>query len=120
MEIKINEKTYPVTFGFQAIHYLDGLHAVEMGGMRFGQGIRATVISLLDENPVALLEALHAGLITEKGKPSDRALEAYIMEQGEKGQMDKLFQSLLGLFEMQPLTKSLAKKTTLAMKQAMG
>ena len=118
MEIKIKDKTYSLIFGFKAIHYLDSLHSVEMGGMNFGQGIRTAVISLLDENPAAILEVLHAGLITEKEKPTTDEIEAYIIEQGEKGQMDKLFQSLLMLFESQPLTNSLAKKTISGMKKA--
>lgn len=118
MEIKIKGETYPITFGLKAIRYLDTLHSVEMGGMTFGQGIRTAVISLLDENPVSLIEVLHAGVITLSPKPTEAELEEYVIEQGEKGQMDKLFQSLLTLFESQPLTKSLTKKTVSWMKAA--
>ena len=118
MEITIKNKKYELKFGFQAIHYLDKLHFVQLNGMEFGQGIRSSVIALMDENPVAIFETIKAGLITEKQKPSDEDLESYVADLAEKGQMDQLFQDLLRLYESQPLTKSLAKKVRVSVKKA--
>lgn len=106
MILKINGKDYEIKFGFAAIDYLDRQYFIETSGMKLGQGVNMIYTHLNAENPLALLNAIKAGTITEKQQPSTNDIEIFAMEKGENNELKKLFKELADELKKQPLTKA--------------
>ena len=106
MQLKIGEKEYPITLGFGALDYLDQVYSLEFaGGAKLGQGVTFAINYLNDENPLVLYHLIKAGTITERQKPANEDVEAFIMDAGDKGTLDKLFKEFSDELKKQPLTK---------------
>lgn len=108
--ITIDKKDYTLTFGFDFIRELDKRYSISDGGVSFGFGVQHAVVDLQQKNPVILLDIIQAATITERQKPSVKAIEAYVVEEAEKGHLDSLFDDFLSALRTQPLTKATTKR----------
>jgi hypothetical protein len=108
--ITIDKKDYTLTFGFDFIRELDKRYSISDGGVSFGFGVQHAVVDLQQKNPVILLDLIQAATITERQKPSVKAIEAYVVEEAEKGHLDSLFDDFLSALRTQPLTKATTKR----------
>lgn len=113
MQLKIGDKEYSITLGFAALDYLDKVYYLEFqNGAKLGQGVAYTINYINDENPLVIYHMIKAGTITERSKPSNEDIEAFILETGEKGNLDKLFKDFSDELKKQPLTKTKVIKLT--------
>jgi hypothetical protein len=108
--ITIEKKDYTLTFGFDFIRELDKRYSISDGGVSFGFGVQHAVVDLQQKNPVILLDLIQAATITERQKPSVKGIEAYVVEEAEKGHLDSLFDDFLSELRTQPLTKATTKR----------
>lgn len=108
--ITIENKDYPLDYGFDFIRELDKRYSVSDGGVLFGFGVQHAVVDLQQGNPVILLDIIQAATITERQKPSVKGIEAYVIEVAEKDQLDTLFEDFLSALRTQPLTKVTVKR----------
>ena len=107
--ITIENKDYTLTYGFDFIRELDKRYSVSDGGVSFGFGVQHAVVDLQQKNPVILLDLIQA-TITERQKPSVKGIEAYVVEEAEKDQLDSLFDDFLSALRTQPLTKATVQR----------
>ena len=104
--ITIDNKDYTLIYGFDFIRELDKRYSVSDGGVSFGFGVQHAVVDLQQKNPVILLDLIQAATITEHQKPSVKGIEAYVIEEAEKDQLDSLFDDFLAELRSQPLMKA--------------
>ena len=108
--ITINDKDYTLNFGFDFLRVLDERYSINQNGVAFGFGVQHAVVDLQQKNPLVLLDLIQAGTATERQKPSVKGIEAYVVEEAEKGHLDSLFDDFLSALRTQPLTKATTKR----------
>ena len=98
-ELKIGNRTYPLTFGIKFIREMDKRYTVknDKSGISYGFGVGMSVVYIEQRNPVVLIDLIQASTATEKTKPSVEDLE-------------KLFKDFLSVLEKSPLTKNMMAK----------
>ena len=93
MIINIKEKEYEVHFGIAFVRELDKKHSIAInGGGQFGLGLETVVPKLLSDDVLALAEVLYEGTAAEKGRPSQKDIDAYIDNAED---IDTLFEEVL-------------------------
>lgn len=79
MILNIKDKEYEVHFGIAFVRALDKNHSIEIkGGGQFGLGLETVVPKLLADDVLALAEVLFEGTAAEKGRPSQKDIDAFI------------------------------------------
>ena len=79
MTLTIDGKEYTLHFGLDFIRTMDQIYRGGNENYNFGMGINSAVVYLEQLNPVILLDLIHAGLITEKQRPSKAKIEEFIL-----------------------------------------
>lgn len=109
-ELTINGTVYQFKFGLGFVRDVNKTKRKAIEGMDEKQdvGLQFAVASLIDEDPIALVEILDIANKTEKPRVTRAALDAYIED--ENTDLDAIFKEVLDF-----LTKANAtKKTALA------
>ena len=116
MDLKINGKDYPLSFGLDFIAALDGKHYVEPNGIKLGQGLTAAVANIQLGNPTILIDLIQAATITEKIKPTLLEIKTFI--ENDVKDVEALMDDFFDAFTKAPMTKFLLKRITTAAEQA--
>lgn len=84
MTLKIGNRDYELHFGIEFLREIDRDYEmkVERQGVHIGlgQGLAMVYTKLATYNPVAIYDVIKAGTITEQQKPSNKDIEAFLME----------------------------------------
>ena len=81
MEIEINGKNYPLTFGFDFIDYVNRENGMEADGVKTNIGGAAMLnAGLQGRMPSSLRLLIKGATVTLPQKPSNKAIEQYIDE----------------------------------------
>ena len=111
-ELTINEKVYQFKFGLGFMRDINARKKKPIDGMP-GEiqdvGLQFAVASLLDSDPVALVDILDIANKTEKPRVTRNELDSYIED--ENTDIDALFKDVLDFLS----TANVTKKTTLAL-----
>lgn len=104
MVINIKNNDYEVRFGIAFVRALDEKYYYEQSGLgtKFGTGMETLIPRLLLYDPVALSEFLYFGTCTEKKRPSQMDVDAYV-DQVED--IDALFDEVIQELKKQNATK---------------
>ena len=96
MEITINDKTYPLTFGFDFIDYVNRENGMEADGMKTNIGGAAMLnASMAGRLPSSLRLLIKGGTCNLKQKPSNKDIDAFIDEIAEDDEAyDALFDEI--------------------------
>lgn len=94
MTLTIDGKEYTLHFGLDFIRELDQIYRGGNANYSFGMGMNSVYIYLTQGNPVILLDLIHAGLITEKKRPSKAKIEEFILENDMNKMFDDFFTAL--------------------------
>lgn len=78
MELTINGKNYPLTFGIKALEMLDAEYSLEQNGAKLGGGIMYASVLYEMGAPKLLPMLISAGLLASKAKPSMESIDAFI------------------------------------------
>ena len=110
MVINIKNNDYEVRFGIAFVRALDEKYYVQSKtGIKFGTGMETRIPLLLTYDPITLSEFLYLGTCTEKKRPSQMDVDAYV-DQVED--IDALFDEVIQELKKQNATKK--KMETLA------
>lgn len=103
MVINIKNNDYEVRFGIAFVRALDEKYYVQSKtGIKFGTGMETRIPLLLTYDPVTLSEFLYLGTCTEKKRPSQMDVDAYV-DQVED--IDALFDEVMQELKKQNATK---------------
>lgn len=108
-ELKIGNRTYPLTFGIKFIREMDKRYTVknDKSGISYGFGVGMSVVYIEHRNPVVLIDLIQASTVTEKTKPSVEEIENFLETNTD---LEKLFKDFLSVLEKSPLTKNMMAK----------
>ena len=110
-ELTINDTVYQFKFGLGFLRDINKTKSKPIDGMpdeKQDVGLQFAVASLIDEDPVALVDILDLANKTEKPRVTRAALDAYIED--ENTDIEALFKDVLGFLSKANATK----KTTMA------
>ena len=109
-ELTINEQVYQFKFGLGFMREINKQvrKPIEGTGQTQDVGLQFAVASLIDEDPVALVDVLDIANKTEKPRVTKAALDAYIED--ESTDIDALFKEVLDFL----CRANATKKTALA------
>lgn len=110
-ELTINDQVYQFKFGLGFMREVNKQKSKPIDGMpneRQDVGLQFAVASLIDEDPVALVDILDVANKTEKPRVTKAALDAYIED--ENTDIDALFKEVLDFL----CRANATKKTALA------
>ena len=103
MVINIKNNDYEVCFGIAFVRALDEKYYVQSKtGIKFGTGMETRIPLLLTYDPITLSEFLYLGTCTEKKRPSQMDVDAYV-DQVED--IDALFDEVIQELKKQNATK---------------
>ena len=106
-EITIKDTVYQFKFGLGFVREIDKTQQQKLdNGAVQNMGLQYAVASIIDEDPIALVDILEIANKTEKPRVSRAMLDEYIED--ENTDLDKLFKDVLDFFERSNSTK---KKT---------
>ena len=78
MILKIGERDYTLRFGLGFLREMNKLHSAELEGMKTGYGAMTLFNAGQALNdPMAFVDIIKAGTVTENHKPSNEAIEKY-------------------------------------------
>lgn len=110
-ELTINDTVYQFKFGLGFVREINKSKSKPIDGMpneKQDVGLQFAVASLIDEDPVALVDILDIANKTENPRVTRKLLDAYIED--ENTDIDALFKDVLDFLSRANATK----KTTLA------
>ncbi len=108
-ELTINETVYQFKFGLGFVRDINKTKRKAIDGMpdeKQDVGLQFAVASLIDEDPIALVEILDIANKTEKPRVTRAALDAYIED--ENTDIDALFKEVLDFLSKANATKKTA------------
>lgn len=109
LELTIKDNVYKFKFGIGFVREIDKTKQLKAeNGTMQDAGLQLAVASLIDEDPVALIDILDLANKTEKPRVTKGLLDAYIDD--EDTDIDELFRTVLDFFEKTNATK---KKTAM-------
>lgn len=119
MQIEIGRRLYTLTFGFDALDYLDKVYTQTepQSGLEFGVGLRLFIPYLMMRNITALRHAIKAGTSTEMSKPSNFEIEEFIAKKLEDNTEVDFFDEIIDALKKQPLTKKRATEMVSAVEK---
>lgn len=95
MILSINGRDFNLTFGIKFLKGLNKLHSAELEGMKTGYGAMTLISAGVAINdPLAFVNIIKAGTITEPQKPSDADIEAYLTDLIDKGEYKETINSI--------------------------
>lgn len=108
MVINIKNNDYEVCFGMAFIRALDEKYYTDgFNGIKLGTGMEVKIPYLLSYDPITLSEFLYLGTCTNKKRPSQMDVDAYI-DQVED--IDALFNEVIQELKKQNATKRKMEK----------
>ena len=108
-ELTINETVYQFKFGLGFVREINKTKSKPIDGMpneKQDVGLQFAVASLIDEDPIALVEILDIANKTEKPRVTRALLDAYIED--ENTDIDALFKEVLDFLSKANATKKTA------------
>lgn len=106
MILTIGGKEYTLRFGIGFLCEMNKLHSVEMEGMKTGYGAMAMFNAGQALNdPLAFIDLIKAGTVTENQKPSNEAIEAYLEDLIVNDKYDKTIEEIVNELKASPLLK---------------
>lgn len=107
MEIKINDKNYPLKFGFDFIDYVNEKNGMQAEGVKTNIGGAAMLnAGLQSRTPSSLRLLIKGGTCTLSWKPSNEDIEAYINDIADDDEAyEKLFDDIETELGKQPATR---------------
>ena len=106
MILNIGGKEYTLRFGIGFLREMNKLHSAELEGMKTGYGAMTLFNAGKALNdPLAFIDVIKAGTVTEAQKPSNEAIEKYLEELILNDQYDKVIEDLVNELKASPLLK---------------
>ena len=106
MILTIGGKEYTLRFGIGFLREMNKLHSVEMEGMKTGYGAMTMFNAGQALNdPLAFIDLIKAGTVTENQKPSNEAIEAYLEDLIVNDKYDKTIEEIVNELKASPLLK---------------
>lgn len=118
MQIKIGDRYYNLTFGFDALDYLDSVYRQSAEGLTFGFGLNEFLTQISLRNITVIRHAIKAGTSTEKSRPSNADIERFAAEMLTAEEEGESYEELLAALKKQPLTAQIAKRVLTAQEEA--
>ena len=102
MILKIGERDYTLRFGLGFLREMNRLHSAELEGMKTGYGAMTLFNAGQAMNdPMAFVDIIKAGTVTEVQKPSNEAIEDLILND----EYDKTINEIVAELKASPLLK---------------
>lgn len=117
MELKINDKTYPLRLSIKGVNALDNIYKLEVEGIAFGMGLNSLATQLRMGNVTGLINFYKACTYHLAQKPTDEELEAYIGEMTEAS-YKKAFKEAEDFLSKAPLSRHQIKALDKAVEEA--
>ncbi|MHC3597925.1 tail assembly chaperone [Streptococcus suis] len=106
MILKIGGREYTLRFGLGFLREMNKLHSAELEGMKTGYGAMTLFNAGQALNdPMAFVDIIKAGTVTEPQKPSNEAIEAYLEELITNEIYDKTIKEVVDELKKSPLLK---------------
>ena len=106
MILTIGGKEYTLHFGIGFLREMNKLHSAELEGMKTGYGAMTLFNAGKALNdPLAFIDVIKAGTVTEAQKPSNEAIEKYLEELIVNEQYDKVIEDLVNELKASALLK---------------
>lgn len=109
-ELTINNTVYPFNFGLGFVRAISSKMVRTVDGVKQEVGLQCAVASLIDENPVELVEILALANKTEAPRITKADLDAYIED--ESTDLEALFAELLDFLKNANATRKIAAAVT--------
>ena len=108
-ELTINEKVYQFRFGMNFVREINKQKKRIVEGVDEKQdaGLQFAVASIIDNDPIALVEILDVANKTEQPRVTRNLLDSYIED--ENTDLDALFEEVLGFLKTANCTKKAAE-----------
>ena len=100
MILNIGGREYTLRFGIGFLREMNKLHSVEMEGTKTGYGARQAL-----NDPLAFIDLIKAGTVTENQKPSNEAIEAYLEDLVVNEKYDETINAIVEELKASPLLK---------------
>ncbi len=114
MNITIKENDYEVKFGIGFIRELDKKYFVQNQIGKFGAGLETKIPMLLTNDVITLSEFLYLGTCTDKKRPTQQEIDAYVDETED---IEALFAEVVEELKKQNATKLKMKEFEEALKE---
>jgi len=106
MILKIGERDYTLRFGLGFLREMHKLHSAELEGIKTGYG----AMTLLNagqalNDPMAFVDIIKAGTVTEAQKPSNEAIEKFLEDLILNDEYDKIINEIVAELKASPLLK---------------
>lgn len=106
MILSINGRDFELKFGLAFLREINKLHSAELEGMKTGYGAMTLISAGVAINdPLAFVDIIKAGTITEPQKPSDADIEAYLTDLIDKGEYKETIGSIIDELKASSLLK---------------
>lgn len=106
MILNIGGREHTLRFGIGFLREMNKLHSVEMEGMKTGYGAMTMFNAGQALNdPLAFIDLIKAGTVTENQKPSNEAIEAYLEDLIVNEKYDETINAIVDELKASPLLK---------------
>lgn len=106
MILNIGGKEYTLRFGIGFLREMNKLHSVEFDGMKTGYGAMTMFNAGQSLNdPLAFIDLIKAGTVTEAQKPSNEAIEAFLEDLIINDKYDQTIEEIVNELKASPLLK---------------
>lgn len=106
MILNIGGKEYTLRFGIGFLREMNKLHSVEFDGMKTGYGAMTMFNAGQSLNdPLAFIDLIKAGTVTENQKPSNEAIEKFLEDLIIEEKYDQTIEEIMKGLKASPLLK---------------
>lgn len=106
MLLTIGGREYTLRFGLGFLREMNKLHSAELEGMKTGYGAMTLFNAGQALNdPMAFVDIIKAGTVTETHKPSNEAIEAYLEDLIVTDKYDQTIKEIVETLKTSPLLK---------------
>lgn len=106
MILHIDGRDYTLRFGLGFLHEMNRLHSAELEGMKTGYGAMTLFNAGQALNdPMAFVDIIKAGTVTEGKKPSNEGIEAFLEDLIINDKYDETIKEIVAELKASPLLK---------------